>query len=60
MNINLNMLIFLIACFIFAESDLVAQRLNCEIKVDIPRLEANDRDAMSRAKKTVLKTRVIP
>lgn len=47
MNMHSNILIFLIACFVFADSDLVAQRLNCEIKVDIPRLDPNDRDDLA-------------
>lgn len=47
MKFNIKLLGFLIICLLFTYTDIIAQRLNCEIKVDIPRLEANDRDDLA-------------
>jgi hypothetical protein len=40
-------LIFIIVSILFTHATATAQRLNCEIKVDIPRLEPNDKDNLS-------------
>ena len=47
MKVSFKPILFLLFGIFFSISSLFAQRLNCDVKVDIPRLEANDRDELA-------------